>query len=69
MPLALRPALAVGVMLVAVYAASAVGLVDLIAKGYGTLTWLFLVIYVLPLMSWGVWLLWRRPQRIDPDFH
>jgi uncharacterized membrane protein YkvI len=51
-----------------VYAATAVGLVDLIAKGYGTLTWLFLAIYVLPLMTWGVWLLWRRPQRIDPDF-
>lgn len=68
MPQALRPALAVGVMLLAVYAASAVGLVDLIAKGYGTLTWLFLAVYVLPLMTWGVWLLWRRSQRIDPDF-
>jgi uncharacterized membrane protein YkvI len=66
MPQALRPALAVGVMLLAVYAATAVGLVDLIAKGYGTLTWLFLAIYVLPLMTWGVWLLWRRPQRIVP---
>ncbi|MEO6102856.1 MAG: hypothetical protein ABIP44_04350 [Pseudoxanthomonas sp.] len=68
MPQALRPVLAVGLMLLAVYAASAVGLVDLIAKGYGTLTWLFLVVYVLPLMTWGVWLLWRRPQRIDPEF-
>ena len=57
---ALRPALAVAVMLVAVYAATAVGLVDLIAKGYGTLTWYFLAIYVVPLMTWGVWLLWRR---------
>lgn len=66
MPRALRPALAIGVMLVAVHAAGAVGLVDLIAKGYGTLTWLFLAIYVLPLMTWGVWLLWRRPDRIAP---
>ena len=64
MPQALRPAIAVGVMLVAVYAASAVGLVELIAKGYGTLTWVFLAIYVLPLMTWGVWLLWRRPHRV-----
>ena len=48
------------IRLVAVYAATAVGLVDLIAKGYGTLTWYFLAIYVLPLMTWGVWLLWRR---------
>ena len=67
MPRALRPGLAVSVMLLAVYAASAVGLVDLIAKGYGTLTWLFLAVYVLPLMTWGVWLLWCCPGRIDPD--
>src|SRR5690606_15366073 len=64
MPRALRPAIAIGVMLAAVYAASAVGLIDLIAQGYGTLTWVFLAIYVLPLMTWGVWLLWRRPDRI-----
>ncbi|MGH8085392.1 MAG: YkvI family membrane protein [Lysobacter sp.] len=68
MPQALRPALAVGVMLVAVYAATAVGLVDLIAKGYGTLSWLFLAVYVLPLLSWGIWLLWRRPHRIAARF-
>ena len=60
MPRPLRPAIAVGVMLVAVYAATAFGLVDLIAKGYGTLTWYFLAIYVLPLLTWGLWLLWRR---------
>jgi uncharacterized membrane protein YkvI len=69
MPRTLRPALATGVMLLAVYAATAVGLVDLIAKGYGTLTWLFLAIYVLPLMTWGVWLLRRGRVRADPDFH
>jgi uncharacterized membrane protein YkvI len=49
---------------VAVYAATAVGLVDLVAKGYGTLTWYFLAIYVLPLLTWGLWLLWHRPARI-----
>lgn len=60
MPRPLRPALAVGVMLLAVYAATAFGLVDLIARGYGTLTWYFLAIYVLPLLTWGLWLLGRR---------
>ena len=67
MPRSLRPALAIGVMLLAIYAASAVGLVDLIAKGYGTLTWLFLAVYVLPLMTWGVWLLFRRNARAEPN--
>ncbi len=61
MPQSLRPALAIGVMLLAVYAATAVGLVDLIARGYGTLTWFFLAIYVLPLLTWGLWLV--RPRQ------
>lgn len=71
MPRPLRPALAVGVMLAAVYAATAVGFVDLIARGYGTLTWYFLVVYVLPLTTWGLWLLWRYrdmpPREADPS--
>ncbi|MGJ4729688.1 YkvI family membrane protein [Luteimonas sp. SDU101] len=64
MPRALRPGIAVGTMLLAVYAATAVGLVDLIARGYGTLTWYFLAIYVLPLMTWGLWRLWRGAPRV-----
>lgn len=63
LPRALRPVLAVGVMLLAVYAATAVGLVELIARGYGTLTWYFLAIYVAPLMTWGVWRVCRHPRR------
>jgi uncharacterized membrane protein YkvI len=62
LPHAMRPAIAVGVMLLAVYAATAVGLVDLIARGYGTLTWYFLLVYVLPLLVLGPWLLWRRAR-------
>ena len=43
MPRALRPALAVGIMVLSVFAASAVGLVGLIATGYGLLTYAFIV--------------------------
>jgi uncharacterized membrane protein YkvI len=32
-----------------------VGLVDLIARGYGTLTWVFLGVYVIPVLTLGVW--------------
>ncbi len=59
MPQALRPALAVSVMVLSVYAATAIGLVELIAKGYRALARLFLAVYVLPLMTWGLWRLWR----------
>ncbi len=31
------------------------GLVDLIAKGYGTITWGFLIVYVIPVLTLGVW--------------
>jgi uncharacterized membrane protein YkvI len=38
------------------------GLVDLIANGYGTLTWFFLAVYVIPVLTLGVWKLVRAPD-------
>ncbi len=35
------------------------GLIDLIARGYGTMTWVFLAVYVLPVLTIGVWRLVR----------
>ncbi|MGH8178475.1 MAG: YkvI family membrane protein [Steroidobacter sp.] len=62
MPRMLRPALAVAVMVVSVYAASAIGLVDLIAKGYGLLTYAFIVLLILPVLTIGVW----RSRQLQP---
>ena len=59
MPHSLRPALAVGLMLVSVYAASAIGLVDLIAKGYGLLTYAFIALLIVPVLTIGLWKLRR----------
>ena len=59
MPRSLRPALAVGVMVLSVYAASAVGLVALIARGYGLLTWAFVALLILPVLTVGVWKIGR----------
>lgn len=53
MPKVARPALAVGLLLAGTLLAG-VGLVDLIARGYGTLTWVFLLVYVLPVLTLGV---------------
>lgn len=55
MPRALRPTLSVGVMAVSIFAATAVGLVGLIARGYGWLTWAFIVLQVIPVLTLGVW--------------
>jgi uncharacterized membrane protein YkvI len=61
MPRALRPAIAVGIMAVSVFAASAVGLVGLIARGYGLLTYAFIALLVLPVLTVGV----SRLRRLD----
>ena len=49
-----RPALAVTVMIISVYAAAAVGLIDLISKGYGLLTYAFIVLLILPVLTVGI---------------
>jgi uncharacterized membrane protein YkvI len=62
MPQGLRPAISLAVMLASVFAASAVGLVGLIAKGYGWLTWAFIVLMVIPVLTVGLWQI-RRLSR------
>jgi uncharacterized membrane protein YkvI len=62
MPRTIRPALAVGIMVLSVFAASAVGLVGLIAKGYGVLTYAFVALLILPVLTVGVW----RIARLGP---
>ena len=54
MPTRLRPLIAIA--MVAVGAGSAqVGLTDLIARGYGTVTWGFIIVFVVPVLTVGVW--------------
>lgn len=55
MPHWMRPAVAAFILLTAVILADAIGLTDLVAKGYGTITWGFLLVFVLPLLTYGVW--------------
>jgi len=60
MPRLLRPAAAVSLLAVGA-ALSSFGLVSLIAKGYGTVTWGFLAIFVLPVLTLGAYRVWSRP--------
>lgn len=53
-----RPAVAVAFLLIAT-ALTRFGLIGLIAKGYGTLTWAFIIVFVIPVLTWGVWLIAR----------
>jgi uncharacterized membrane protein YkvI len=62
MPDWLRPLTAL-VLLLAGSALASFGLIGLVARGYGTLTWLFLVIFVIPILTWGIYLIRSSPTR------
>jgi uncharacterized membrane protein YkvI len=66
MPRALRPALATVVMVISVYAAGAIGLIDLIAKGYGWLTYAFIALLIVPVLTIGVWRISRPAAELAP---
>lgn len=62
MPNWMRSAIAIAILVIAVLVADAVGLTALVAKGYGTMTWGFLLIFVLPLLTYGIWLMKKAPE-------
>lgn len=49
-----RPLVAVSLLLIAL-GISTFGLINLIAKGYGTASWGFLIIYIVPVMTYGIY--------------
>ena len=53
-PTWVRPVVAIGLTLMGV-AVSTFGLTGLIAKGYGTICWGFLIVYVIPMLTIGVY--------------
>ena len=59
MPEWVRPTVAVGFLLLGT-AVSRFGLVGLIASGYGSLTLAFIAVYVVPVLTLGVWKIWRH---------
>lgn len=55
LPRWLRPVVAAIALIIAIVLAGRFGLIDLVARGYGTLTWLFIAVFVVPVMTLGVW--------------
>ena len=54
MPVLLRPAIAIGMLSIGALSAQ-VGLKELIESGYGTITWGFIIVFVIPVLTLGVW--------------
>jgi uncharacterized membrane protein YkvI len=59
MPRVLRPVAAVAILIFAIVIASRFGIIALVARGYGTITYGFLAIYVVPVLTIGLWRIWR----------
>jgi uncharacterized membrane protein YkvI len=59
MPTKLRPVLAIA-LLVVDSLVSQVGLEGLIARGYGTITYGFWLTFVIPVLTWGAYRVFRR---------
>jgi uncharacterized membrane protein YkvI len=55
MPRWLRPGMAIFILFFAVVLADRFGIIDLIAKGYVALAWIFLGIFLIPLLTVGIW--------------
>lgn len=67
-PLA-RFGLAVGLLATAIFLAEAIGIIDLIASGYGVLSYAFIAIVVLPLLTLGVFKIATTPKNEVEDSH
>ncbi len=64
MPSTIRPAVAVVLLIMGALVAQ-FGLITLIAKGYGTITWGFWLVYVIPTLTLGVWKITRQPKTAE----
>ena len=54
-----RLAIALALLIFCMFLADRFGLVALIANGYRALAYILLAVFILPLMTFGVWRLWR----------
>ena len=61
-----RLGIAVVVLVICMFLASRFGLVALIATGYRALAYILLATFILPLVTVGVWKLWRGPAAMLP---
>jgi uncharacterized membrane protein YkvI len=64
LPIMVRPAVAVTLLIIGA-ALAQFGLIGLIAQGYGTLTRIFLVVILLPLLTWGIWQIVKADKKMD----
>lgn len=62
-----RASIAAVILTGCMFVAARVGLIDLIASGYRFLAWMFLAVYLVPLLTLGAWRLFRRTPDVTPE--
>lgn len=55
LPDIMRAIIAVGALIVAIFLADVFGIISLIAKGYGSLSYAYIAVVIIPLMTLGLW--------------
>jgi uncharacterized membrane protein YkvI len=65
LPTHIRPAVAITIMTLSIFVGEKVGLVSLIANGYGILTYIFLGIFILPLFTIGSYKIFGVTNAVD----
>jgi uncharacterized membrane protein YkvI len=61
---AMRLWIAGGMLVVSIFVATRFGLVTLIARGYRALAYAFLAVYVIPVLTYGLWCFFRSRRSI-----
>lgn len=59
-----RTAIAGLTMIISVFAAARFGLVALVARGYGIMAWVFIAVFMIPILVWGVWRMVRPGKQL-----
>lgn len=67
MPRVLRFGIAIVILVLAIFLADAIGIVDLIASGYGALTWGYWIVFVIPVLTLGLWRILKANLKAIPN--
>jgi uncharacterized membrane protein YkvI len=62
-----RGAIAAGLMIVSTVIAARTGIINLVARGYGVITYGFILVFILPMLTVGVWRIVRYRDRLTSD--
>ncbi len=61
MPRYMRPLIALLIMVLVLFAAERIGIIALVSQGYSFATYIVLCVFIIPLLTRGLWSLYQSP--------